>query len=143
MHSNSGERTNSDPKSCMDWFRGKPHCDKEHYHGLRADLWPCDYQIPDAAFPAVIRGRAVLLHCSCQHHKIGDHFTEISIQTPQCYKYIALYPGPHSHCKMILVVGEPGNKASKYIMNMVVIGTHSMYSNEGLTVQFHRCFSTM
>ena len=72
----------------MDWSGGKPHRHKEHHYGPQADLWPCDYQVPDAAFPAVIRGRAVLLHGGYQHHKTEDLFTEINTQTPHCYKYI-------------------------------------------------------
>ena len=89
MYSNSSERTDSDPKSCVDWSRRRPHWDKEHHHGLQADLRPCDYQVPDAAISAVIRGRAVLLYGSYQHFKVEDIFTEINIQTHQCYKYIA------------------------------------------------------
>ena len=93
MHSNSGERTDSDPKSCVDWSGGKPHCDKEHHYGLRADLWPCDYQIPDTAFPAVIREREVLLHGSYQHIRIED---KIRIQRTNCSKYVHSLVIPYS-----------------------------------------------
>ena len=88
MHSNSGGRTDSGSKSCMDWSGGKPHRCGEHYHGSCTDLRQYDYQFPDPAFPAVTPWRVVLLHCSGQHPWAWSTTTEISAQTSGCDKYI-------------------------------------------------------